>query len=387
MRRFMIWVAVAAVSAPLASADAQGALQQLKLEAPPTQTLYCSVGDQVQLSLIGLDQNLSRTPLDPYPVRVRSSNAAVATAQGRSPSWTTVDAVCRADGDAWILADAGGVRASMRVLVGSARGTTVAVSGPPESVWSEALAVAKLSAPASISASAPTTRVLTRALATAVTTVTLSATPAKLEQGTTQQIVATLQDAGGTVLQGRAVSWQSSKPAVASVDGNGLVTAVEVGGPVTIAATSEGASASDTITVSAIRPSNTGGHSLGTAPQFNLALGQMTQISEYFAATGDSDLFYAVHANWQQPAGCTAGSPIGPPLTVRLSRIPAGRQYQLSLWQNTTTVLQQSQPSGQDQNLSVNGTCGGAPGNFIIQVHRSSGLPSSSPFTLTLALQ
>ena len=120
MRRFMIWVAVAAVSAPLASADAQGALQQLKLEAPPTQTLYCSVGDQVQLSLIGLDQTLSRTPLDPYPVRVRSSNPAVATAQGRSPSWTTVDAVCRADGDAWILADAGGVRASMRVLVGSA---------------------------------------------------------------------------------------------------------------------------------------------------------------------------------------------------------------------------------------------------------------------------
>ena len=47
----------------------------------------------------------------------------------------------------------------MRVLVGSARGTAAAVNGPPESVWSEALAVAKLSAPASISASAPANRV------------------------------------------------------------------------------------------------------------------------------------------------------------------------------------------------------------------------------------
>jgi len=80
MRRFLIWVAVAGASAPFASANAQGALKQLKLEAPPTQTLFCSVGEEVQLSLVGLDDKLSRTPLDPYPVRVRSSNPAVASA-------------------------------------------------------------------------------------------------------------------------------------------------------------------------------------------------------------------------------------------------------------------------------------------------------------------
>jgi hypothetical protein len=35
MRRFMIWVAVAAAIAPFANAEAQGTVQQLKLEAPP----------------------------------------------------------------------------------------------------------------------------------------------------------------------------------------------------------------------------------------------------------------------------------------------------------------------------------------------------------------
>jgi hypothetical protein len=388
MRQFMIGVAIAAASAPFANAEAQGALQQLKLEAPPSQTLYCSVGEQVQLSLVGMDEKQTRTSLEPYKVAIRSSNTAVASAQGRGPAWATIDAVCRADGDAWILADAGATRAWMRVLVGSARVAPAAASGPPESVWTEALASGKLAPAGTISSPTLQTRtMISRTLTvTPVATIALSATPAAIEQGSTQAIVATPRDAAGAALAGRAVTWQSSKPAVASVDANGVVTAVEVGGPATITATSEAASASATISVSAIKPSNMGGQIYATAPQFNLAPGQMQQISDYFAVTGDNDRWYLVHANWQQPSGCTAGAAIGPPLAVRLSSIPAGRQYQLSLKRDYAMTLQESQPSGQDQSLSMNGTCG-ASGLFYVQIHKSSGLPSSTPFKLTLTLQ
>jgi hypothetical protein len=388
MRWLTKWFAIAGASAVSVNAAAQGPLKQLRLEPPPTQTLFCSVGEQVQLSLVGMDEKQTRTSLEPYKIRIRSSNPGVASAQGRGPTWAAIDAVCKADGDAWILVDANGVRAWMRVLVGSARAAPAAVSGPPESVWTEALASGKLAPAGTISSPTLQTRtMISRTLTvTPVATIALSATPAAIEQGSTQAIVATPRDAAGAALAGRAVAWQSSKPAVASVDANGVVTAVEVGGPATITATSEAASASATVSVSAIRPSNMGGQMYATAPQFNLGPGQMQQIRDYFAVTGDNDRWYLVHANWQQPSGCTAGAAIGPPLAVRLSSIPAGRQYQLSLKRDHTTVLQESQPSGQDQSLSINGTCGGS-GLLYVQIHKSSGLPSSTPFTLTLSLQ
>jgi uncharacterized protein YjdB len=68
--------------------------------------------------------------------------------------------------------------------------------------------------------------------------------------GGTVQLVATPRSASGAVLTGRAVSWQSGAPAVASVSGTGLVTALSPGSVVIIAEV-EGVTASSTVTVRA----------------------------------------------------------------------------------------------------------------------------------------
>ena len=64
-----------------------------------------------------------------------------------------------------------------------------------------------------------------------VATVALSPASIVLEQGSTQQMAATPQSASGAPLRGAGISWHSSNPAVAQVDANGVVTAVEPGGP------------------------------------------------------------------------------------------------------------------------------------------------------------
>ena len=69
-----------------------------------------------------------------------------------------------------------------------------------------------------------------------------------LAPGTTAQLTAITKDSAGGVLTGRAVSWGSSNPAVATVSSTGLVTAVAVG-TATITATSEGKSGTSAITV------------------------------------------------------------------------------------------------------------------------------------------
>jgi uncharacterized protein YjdB len=83
---------------------------------------------------------------------------------------------------------------------------------------------------------------------TPVATVQVSPSVTSVVEGRTIQLVATLKDANGIVLSGRAVTWSSGNGAVATVNGNGLVTAVGAGS-VTIIATSEGKSGSSAVTV------------------------------------------------------------------------------------------------------------------------------------------
>ena len=52
------------------------------------------------------------------------------------------------------------------------------------------------------------------------------------------------------MLTGRTIVWTTSDPAVASVDGGGLVTALKAG-TVTVTATSEGKTGSASLTVAA----------------------------------------------------------------------------------------------------------------------------------------
>jgi uncharacterized protein YjdB len=81
-----------------------------------------------------------------------------------------------------------------------------------------------------------------------VATVTVTPSTAEVEVGGAQQLAATLRDAAGNTLTGRTVTWQSSAPGIAAVDGSGRVTALAPG-EATITATSEGKSGTARITV------------------------------------------------------------------------------------------------------------------------------------------
>src|SRR5687768_5318531 len=73
----------------------------------------------------------------------------------------------------------------------------------------------------------------------AVATVAVSPAAPALTVGQTAQLTATLKDAAGNVLTGRAVEWSSSSTATATVSAAGVVTAAAEGAA-TISAGSEG---------------------------------------------------------------------------------------------------------------------------------------------------
>ncbi len=85
---------------------------------------------------------------------------------------------------------------------------------------------------------------------TPVATVTVDPVSATVGPTQTVQLSASTKDAVGNTLSGRSVAWSSSSTAAATVDGNGLVTAVAPGAA-TVTATSEGRSGTAQITVQA----------------------------------------------------------------------------------------------------------------------------------------
>lgn len=82
----------------------------------------------------------------------------------------------------------------------------------------------------------------------AVATVEITLPPGLLI-GDSITAVVVLKNAAGTVLTGKTVNFTSSLPAVAAVNGAGLVLGLGAGGPVTITASAESKSASATVTV------------------------------------------------------------------------------------------------------------------------------------------
>ncbi|MBI4420543.1 MAG: Ig-like domain-containing protein, partial [Gemmatimonadetes bacterium] len=86
-----------------------------------------------------------------------------------------------------------------------------------------------------------------------VATVTVDPSAVSGTVGQSGQFTATLKDAAGSVLTGRAVSWSSSNTAVATIDGNGYATATGAGSA-SIIATSEGKSGQAQVTVTGSTP-------------------------------------------------------------------------------------------------------------------------------------
>lgn len=86
---------------------------------------------------------------------------------------------------------------------------------------------------------------------TGVAAVELSPTDLRLTEGATRTLVARVVDARGVALLDRAVQWRSSDVSVATVSSSGVVTALGAG-TTSIVATSEGKSASISVTVSAV---------------------------------------------------------------------------------------------------------------------------------------
>ena len=84
-----------------------------------------------------------------------------------------------------------------------------------------------------------------------VASVTLTPASATVSVGGTILLVATLKDANGNALAGRAITWASGNTGVATVGGTGVVTAATAGSA-TISATSEGQSASATVAVTTV---------------------------------------------------------------------------------------------------------------------------------------
>lgn len=81
--------------------------------------------------------------------------------------------------------------------------------------------------------------------------ITLTPASSVIETGSAVQLVAQITDAGGNLIPGRTVTYQSDAPTVAEVSGSGLVSA-RAPGVARITATSDGRTTSATVTVIAV---------------------------------------------------------------------------------------------------------------------------------------
>ncbi len=144
------------------------------------------------------------------------------------------------------------------VVVKNAKGATI--TGAPLLWLSNTPAVATVSSTGVLRAVAPGNSIITAIAANGafgvatlrvlvpVSSVTVTRPSVSLPLDAKGQFTATLKDSAGATLTGRVVTWTSSDPSVASVNGTGLVTALTPGLAI-ITATSEGKSGSSQIIV------------------------------------------------------------------------------------------------------------------------------------------
>lgn len=175
-----------------------------------------------------------------------------------------------------IVKDANGARLSNRATVwftSSGSVATVTDSGVIQALAPGAATVTAVSE--GVSGAAPLT-VIARP-PTPVARVLVAVTPPAVVVGQTAQATAALQDSSGSPLSGRSVTWQSGNTSVATVSGNGAISAVGPG-TASITAASEGKTASASLSVSAPAPIPVASVSVSPATS-SLLVGALVQLS------------------------------------------------------------------------------------------------------------
>jgi uncharacterized protein YjdB len=297
-------------SATIAVLGAPAATVQLSLPSP---TLL--VGTEMQASATLLDA--SGQPVTGRTIAWQSGNPSIATVNSNG----TVKGVT--EGDVNVSAIADGVIATQRLSVKGRTAVSVTINPAAPNVtvgqnsqliakvldqngleipgasvsWSSANpAIASVSSggllngvssgsttinatSGSLSATATVTVV-----SAAVASVRVTPTSASLSSGGQTTLAAQALDANQNVLAGRAVSWSSQSPTVASVNSSGVVTAVS-SGSATITATIEGKSASAAIFV-AMAPPNPVSAVAVTLSKTTLNVGEQSQGSVVLTDAG-----------------------------------------------------------------------------------------------------
>jgi uncharacterized protein YjdB len=179
----------------------------------------------------------------PPPESVASVAVALGDATLREGQATTATATAR-DAQGAVLAGRATVWASSDPGVATVSATGVVTAVSPGTTTIQATVEGR---------TGTATLRVTPAPPRPVASVTVTLAAASLTIGQTTQAAATLRDASGAVLTGRAVVWTSSDPSVATVSGTGVVSAVAAGSA-TITATSEERSGSAAVRVQAGPP-------------------------------------------------------------------------------------------------------------------------------------
>lgn len=168
--------------------------------------------------------------------------------------------------------------------------------------------------------------------------VAVSPTPVTQSLGATQQLTATVRDAGGNVLTGQSVTWTSTNPSVASVSGTGLETGVGAG-TTTITATSGGISGSAAITVNPIAPGTVSDLVIAAKTDTSVTL-SFTEVNDGTGKAANYDIRFAPGTiSWGSAANVSrgtcatpvAGTGIGAKRTCTVLGLAASTAYQVEL--------------------------------------------------------
>ncbi len=205
-----------------------------------------------------------------------------------------------------------------------------------------------------------------------VASVTVNPTTLSQDAGATLQLSATLKDANGNVLSGRAIIWTSSNPAVATVSGGGLETAVG-GGSATITATSEGVSGKAAAGVTITKPGAVSDLTVVAVTDTSATL-SFTQVTDGSGQPASYDVRYAVTPlSWGSAlsvargacASSVAGTAIGAKRTCTVPGLSAATGYGFELVPYRGT-------------LNVNAVFGGLS-NVATGTTSVSGVPAPAP--------